>query len=484
MKQFFTKFLMMAVLVMSALSVSAQQLPDPGFENWDGTKFDSKEQPKYWNYSNVNQMGQKYNFAHKGEGRTGSCLYIENQFCGLGSIGQVSPGYATLGSPWQYVASLSELSNATGGTDGGIEFKYRPDSMFVWVKRTGSYTSKEDYSVLFYSWKGESKGASYKANKSDNCTSDPHTNEESDIRQMMDKNKCQTTQQATQVAEGFLFEKKSYGDWTLIKVPIYYLNDHEPEMCNVIFSASAYPNFRQSNNINEGHGLYVDDVQLVYSSKIQHLYIGGKRWDGFDPNSTEEQIYSVGQSNDVPEIYAVRGAGTLKNIRGDQAVANGRKLSGDEISINYGKVDGDPTVITVKSGDNKSTTTYKIKMTKAASTNAKLKSILVNGSPIDGFNPSKFTYDVALPYGTTATPTVTAEKAEDKQTVAITQATSVTGKATIIVTAADGKTKSTYTLNFSVAQLADNTLKGIKVNGNEIMDFVPSLTVYTVELPK
>lgn len=485
MKHFFTKFMMMAVLAMSTLSVNAQQLPDPGFEDWSGTKFDGEIQPKYWNYSNVEQLGINFNFAHKSNGRSGSCAYIENQFCGKLGIGQTSPGYLTLGKAWQYISSMTAINEATGGTDGGLNFRYRPDSISVWIKRTGSSAASEEYSVLFYSWKGTSKGTSYKANKSDGCTNvgETHENEESDIRQMMDANKCQTTQKATQIAEGFWFEKKAYGDWTQIKVPIYYMNDDQPEMCNVIFSSSGYPNFRQSGNINEGSGLYVDDVELIYSAKIQHLYIGGKRWDGFDPNSTEEQVYSVGQSNDVPEIYAVRGAGTLKNLRGDQVVVNGRKLSGDEISINYGKVDGDPTVITVKSGDGKSTTTYKIKMTKAASTNATLNSILVNGELITGYNPQVTTYNVALPYGTTAAPVVSVIQAEDKQTVAITQATSPTGKATIVVTAADGKNKKTYTINFSIAPLADNTLKGIKVNGEEIMDFSPSMTSYNVELP-
>lgn len=479
MKHFFTKFMMTAVLVMSALSVSAQQLPDPGFEDWSGDKFEGNIQPKYWHYSNLSQFGQTLNYAHKEAGRTdGSCAMVQNQDI----MGNISPGYFTLGNPWTYVPSLLEIPKGTGGTDGGINFSYRPDSMYVWIKRTGSAVTKEPFSILFYSWKGTAKGSAY-TGKGGGCTSASHTDEESDIRQALDANACGTTTTATQVAEGWYYEKKEYSTWTQIKIPIYYFNDEVPAKTNVIFAAAGYPNFRNADGMNTNNPLYVDDVELIYSSKIQYLYVGGKRWDGFDPNSTEEQVYSVGQSNDVPEIYAVRGAGSLSNFRGTVANFNGRKLSGNEISINYGKVDGDPTVITVKSGDGKSTTTYKIKMTKAASTNAKLKSILVNGSQIEGFNPSKFTYDVALPYGTTAAPTVTVEKAEDKQSVSVTQATSVTGKATIIVTAADNKTKSTYTLNFSVAQLADNTLKGIKVNGNEIMDFVPSLTVYTVELP-
>lgn len=483
MKQFFTRFFAMAVLVTSTLSLNAQQLPDPGFEDWSGAKFDGNIQPKSWHASNVSQVGQSYNFITRETGRSGYAAKVANTFCGLGSIGQTSPGYLTLGSPWQYLPSITQLSSATGGTDGGISFTYRPDSMYVWIKRTGSKVGSEHYSVLFYSWSGTSKGTSYKANTANSCTSTSHTDEESDIRQAMDANTCGTPTKANQVAEGFFFEMKEHSSWTQIKVPIYYFNDDAPTKCNVIFSSSGYPNFRNSNNINDGNAIYVDDVELIYSSKIQQLYIGGKVWNGFDPNSTEEQVYSVGKTTVVPEVYAMRGAGTISNIKGTKVTLPGRKLSGDEISITYGQVDGTPTVITVKAGDGSSTTTYKIKMVQEKSNNANLNSILVNGEPISGYNPQLGTYNVALPYGTTATPVVTYVKAEDEQTVSVTQATSPTGKATLVVTAADGKAKKTYTINFSVAQLSDNTLKSIKVNDEEIPGFTPTLTTYRVELP-
>ena len=117
------------------MPVMAQQLPDPGFENWSGTQFDGKEQPKYWNFSNVEQLGVKRNFAHKTTGISGNALLIQDQFVGVGSIGATSPGYVALGHPWAYVSSLTSIEDATAGTYGGINFTYRPDSMVVWIKR-------------------------------------------------------------------------------------------------------------------------------------------------------------------------------------------------------------------------------------------------------------------------------------------------------------------------------------------------------------
>jgi hypothetical protein len=253
---------------------------------------------------------------------------------------------------------------------------------------------------------------------------------------------------------------------------------------NIIFSASNYPNFRANSGLYDGNSLYIDDVELIYSSKIQKLYINGREWKGFNPNSTEEQLYSLGRSvTNLPKIEAVRGAGSLSNARGEKVAFQGRKLSGSEISIKDGAIDGAPTTITVKAEDGKSTMTYKIKFVREASSNAKLANILVNGEGISNFQATKYSYNYSLPYGTTTIPEVAVEKQEDDQTVEITQAASLTGTATIKVTAADGKTTNTYTISFSVAQLSDNTLKDIKVNGTSIAGFNPNQTIYRVSLP-
>ena len=476
----------MVVLVMSTLFVFAQQLPDSGFENWNGDKFDGEVQLKNWHASNVEQLGLTFNFEHRETGRSGYCVMVQDQDVGAMGITETSPGYVSLGHPWQYLPSITQVGKATAGTYGGIDFTYRPDSMIVWVKRTGNNWEKEDFHILFYSWKGTAKGSKYK-NKNNGCTDYSLTNEESDIRLALNGNECGTDTKGTEIAEGWLRDRKEYTNWTRLCVPIFYLNDEVPEKCNVILSASNYPNFRANDGLYTGNSLYADDIELIYSSKIQSLYFkdgsSWKEWKGFDPNSTEEQVYSVGRTTVVPEVMAMRGKGSLTNPRNTTVEFPGRRLSGSEISIQYGKVDGDPTVITVKSGDGKSTTTYKIKMVQEESNNAKLNSILINGQPLAGFNPSVVAYNVALPYGTTQAPVVEVVQAEDKQKVTITQATSTTGKATINVTAADGKTKMTYTISFSVAQLSDNTLAGIKINGKALEEFAPSQTSYRVELP-
>lgn len=489
MKQIIQCCLTKAVLglglcAMSAAPAWAQQLPNAGFEDWSGTAFNGNAQPANWNASNVTQFSFKFNFAHKEDGHTGSAsMMVQDQSVGAAGISEVSPGYFSLGQPWAYVPSLTAVNQATAGTDGGVSWTYRPDSMSVWIKRTGGNVDKEDFYLLYYAWSGTAKSSKYKG-KNGTCTSTSHTNEESDIRQALDGNECGTEQKVTQIAEGMWREKKEYGDWTNIRVPIYYFNSGVPTMMNIIFSASNYPNFRATSGLYAGNSLYVDDVELIYSADIQKIYIDDKEWKGFDPSNSEEQTYSLGRSaTTMPKIEARRGTGALTNAKGITATFAGRVLSGKEITIQEGVIDGTPTVITVKSEDGSKTKTYKIKFVREASKNSKLADIQVNGKSISNFNANTYSYSVDLPYGTTAVPVVTAEGQEDAQTIEITQPTGTTGRATIKVTAADKQTVSTYTLNFRVAELADNTLKDILINGKSLTGFIPSQTIYRVSLP-
>lgn len=86
------------------------------------------------------------------------------------------------------------------------------------------------------------------------------------------------------------------------------------------------------------------------------------------------------------------------------------------------------------------------------SSDATLKSLKYNGTSVTNFDPNTTTYDVELPAGTTTVPTVTAEKNDTKASdPVINPAISLPGSTTVTVTAEDGTTKKTYTINFTVA---------------------------------
>ena len=498
MSKFLQRILVVMTVVMLPMAILADdyQLPDPSFEDWSGAAFDGNIQPKYWHASNVEQspmgMSFKFNFAIQGEGRTGKyCIVAQDKEIGALGITETSPGYYSLGYGWQYVEGVN-VGSATAGTKGGYAFAHRPDSISIWIKRTGPNVDKEDFHVLYYAWTETAKGSSYK-NKSKSCTSTTIEDEESDIRILLNGNECKTDKAGGQVCEGWWRERKTYGQWTNLRIPIYYINDNTPKKCNLILSASNYPNFRANDGLYDGNSLYVDDVELIYSSKIQTLKVGGKEWKGFDPNSTEVQVYSVPEgTTTVPAVEAYRGAGSLTNPRGTTKDFPGRKLTGSEITITNGTVGGTPTTIVVKAEDGSSTMTYKILFQAAKSSNAKLANIYctytnINNeqvrAAVSNFSPSTYNYKVELPYGSKGVPTVEAEKQEDEQTIAYSQPASLADKATITVTAANGTSKQAYNLTFEIAKLADNTLKDIQVNGKSIPGFTPSQAVYKVSLP-
>ena len=482
-------FILVAVFLLPmTTSLRAQQLPDPHFEDWSGSKFDGKEQLKNWNASNVEQLSFKFNFAHKEAGRSGYCMMVQDQDVGAAGITETSPGYFSLGQPWVYLESLTKISEATAGTAGGISWNHRPDSMSVWIKRTGSNIDKEDFYLLYYAWSGTAVGNKFKG-KNGKCTSVTKQDEESDVRYELNGNECGTATKANQIAEGMWRERKQYGNWTNIRVPIYYFNSDAPTKMNIIFSASNYPNYRANSGLYAGNSLYVDDVELIYSSKIQKLFIKGKdgvekEWKGFDPNSTEVQVYSLGETaTTIPDIVATRGVGSLTNARGKTVAFSGRVLSGSEITVTKGDLESTPTRILVKAEDGSSQTLYQIQFQRAPSSNASLAEVTVNGETYTAFRPSQTNYNVELPYGTTSAPVIGYTAAEDGQVVTVTQATSPTGTATIHVTAPDGVSTMTYTLSFFVGQLKDVTLQDIKVNGKSIIGFTPSQAVYKVSLP-
>ena len=192
------RFLLIVTLLFLTIScqismLQAQQLPNSSFENWEHDElnnFEDGQRPVNWNTSNIKKTvvgitaGANMVFPD-GNAHSGTyCAKAINTEVGAAGITETSPAWITLGSPWSYLDGIN-TNSATAGTDGGMEFVYRPDTIAVWIKRTSS--GKENAHIVFYSWKGTSRGDSYK-NKGGGCTSTTHYDEESDIRQMVDVN--------------------------------------------------------------------------------------------------------------------------------------------------------------------------------------------------------------------------------------------------------------------------------------------------------
>ena len=462
--------LLTSLLLFFSLLVSAQQVPNSGFDTFEADALNGTGvRPTGWNSSNIKRTVMGITATgdlvyEEAAGRNGKCVRLESVNVGVAGITEPAPAWTTLGKPWNYLSGI-DVSSATAGTDGGIQFKYRPDTIAVWIKRT--YSTKENAHIVFYSWKGTSKGSGYMTKKGPgNCGGGDHFDEESDIRRNSDGNSCGTVTYATQVAEACWRSSDQYPNWTEVKIPIQYLTDDVPEKMNIIFSANNYPNFR-SPNVNASAKLYVDDLRLIYSSSVHEVLLNNRAMPGFTPNQTY-YTYALGATaTSVPSI-------TLKR--------SGRQLAPSEYTITYGAL-GEDTQIEVRAEDGSSTTTYTIKFVGTLSNNPRPAAISFGGVNVPNFNPYVYNYSMELPYGTTECPDVEVTNAENGQTFSVVKPATLPGAAVVTVTAADGITTQNYTINLSVAPLSDNTLTDIKVNGHTITGFNPTTNNYVVELP-
>ena len=97
-------------------------------------------------------------------------------------------------------------------------------------------------------------------------------------------------------------------------------------------------------------------------------------------------------------------------------------------------------------------TVYSVTITEspAVSTDATLSSLTYGGKSVPNFSPSTLTYNIELTAGIKTPPTIAATPNDNKASMNITQASSVPGVGKVEVTAEDGTTKLTYTINYTV----------------------------------
>ncbi len=112
-----------------------------------------------------------------------------------------------------------------------------------------------------------------------------------------------------------------------------------------------------------------------------------------------------------------------------------------------------------------------------------LAEIKLGDALLEGFNPETLSYDVVLANGTVASPAITVITTDAKSNAEITSPTALPGSAIIIVTAEDGISKTTYTINFTVALSDVSSLDEIKLNNNIIDGFNSGTLAYNIALP-
>jgi hypothetical protein len=158
--------------------------------------------------------------------------------------------------------------------------------------------------------------------------------------------------------------------------------------------------------------------------------------DGFEPDKLEYDIVLPWGTKLVPAV---------KPILEDKVY---------QLSV-YEQVLDNLTKVVVLEEEGGTPITYNLRFSNEKTNDSSLSNIFLNGAPLEGFSPEVFNYDVKLPFFTTQVPFISYEKATkdgitlEGQNVVVSES-GLKVPATLKVTAEDGVSVSTYTLNFSV----------------------------------
>lgn len=323
MKKFYS--LLLSLAAAGTLSAYAQQLPNPGFETWsttestpwtngNGTKTIGYN-PSNWCISHVmgittsvfagtgkKALGEQVNPGYNG---STAAAKIINQETGALSITRNVPGYITLGTTWS-TAEGTKTATHDGGTWGGISFAYRPDAIEFMYKReyADADATTEPFSFIAYLWKGSYSQASVPV------TITTGTSIKDEVKCTManrDRNILQLTtttggdvtssDDAELIGKIIITQSGVKTDWTHAQFEMEYLTSSAPTMFNVIFSANDYLNAATEPVI--GNSLTIDDVKLIYYSRLASLTVNGTSVDGFSSDT-----YSYTVDSEMPEESA------------------------------------------------------------------------------------------------------------------------------------------------------------------------------------
>ena len=265
MKQSIIKSLAIGLSLLATVSLSAQnnyQLPNNGFESWDGSANDAE--PTHWNsfatcdgsWSSLASSTHHYHRHGSRPGGTGShylTIYTQS-ILGIKANGNMTTGRIHAGS---LSASSSDNYNYTerSNADHSCPFTATPDSMYVWVSfYAGSGNSVAQVEAVLHG------NSDFKA-----------PNDVSNTSLYKGRAVAEFTRTTT---------SDSQMQWQLMKVPFVYNGT----------STANYMLVNMTTNKNPGEGdgydsLSVDDIEFIYSAWLTSIKVNGEAVEGFQKDN-------------------------------------------------------------------------------------------------------------------------------------------------------------------------------------------------------
>lgn len=288
MKKIFTS-LFAATAV--ALTVGAQQLPNNGFEEawvdcvpWTSTGNTNVagQNPTGWKASNTSTPIGAIKVAKKVEGyNSEGAIQVANQEM----AGQVIPGYFGLGTPWATSKGIFNITNKAGGAFGGLEFAYRPDALQFMYQSAGNVQP----TVVAYTWNGKflQKDVSGEVAIQGSPKKVDMVDRDRNVIGMAEAPEGgEVTEKGTLVA---LINKRleaATTAWTPCTLEFAYSAESAPEKINVVFAADDY----FATSPAKANSITVDDVKLIYYSRLKSLKVNGVDVPEFAPDTYEYNV--------------------------------------------------------------------------------------------------------------------------------------------------------------------------------------------------
>lgn len=238
--------------------------------------------------------------------------------------------------------------------------------------------------------------------------------------------------------------------------------------------AQTLVDFETGPYTTEGFGGTVQEITdnvsttgINSTAKVYKISKGGETWAGAKVTELPAMDFSTNEGISIM-VYSPRagaslmlkleggGIGDVERIASTTVANQWEVLKFDFSGVPTGKTDLVFFFDFQISGDNSDNFTFFVDEVKqidlTASPEATLTSLKYNNVDAPGFHPAQFNYDVELDLGTTAVPTIAATTTDNNASTVITDALGLPGTSTIEVTAEDGISSITYSINFSVVQ--------------------------------
>lgn len=300
------KHLYLSLLTLSlTIPTFAQQIPNSDFEGtwaanscWTSNGSNNVgTTPEPWKISSVAGYKIFTGWANSvsvgskvtGHNNSNSAVQLKNG----SAMGNPVPAYLTLGTPWN-TSNLS-AQNKDGGAFGGYDFTYRPDAVSFYYTRSHASGSTKKATVVAYLWKGTYTQESVPGNIASTAKTVTMTDRDRHILNMETPKggaKSQTPD-AERIAQSTYYIDGDASNWTNCVVPLNYEKTSTPAKINIIFCATEY----FSTDVVADDQLTVDDVKLLYYSRLASLTVDGNAVDGFDSNTYS---YDLSATTEMP----------------------------------------------------------------------------------------------------------------------------------------------------------------------------------------